>query len=83
LSFQEKKVWQFLPVINNSRKKSWQKMKQKITIAKANLFQIPLERVIDWDHPLVQLSREFDWDGIRGEIALNFCDSNSRPRADT
>ncbi|MEN9672414.1 MAG: hypothetical protein RL553_679, partial [Planctomycetota bacterium] len=42
-------------------------MKPKITKAKANLFQIPLERVIDSDHPLVQLSREFDWDGIRGE----------------
>ena len=60
-----------MPVINHTRKESWQKMKPKITKAKANLFQLPLERVIDLDHPLVQLSREFDWDGIRGEITLN------------
>ena len=72
-----------MPVINHPRKESWQKMKPKITKAKANLFQLPLERVIDLDHPLVQLSREFDWDGIRGEIAVNFCDSNGRPGADT
>ncbi len=58
-------------------------MKPKITKAKANLFQIPLERVIDQEHPLVQLSREFDWEEIRREIAVNFCDSNGKPEADT
>ena len=58
-------------------------MKPKITKAKANLFQLPLERVIDLDHPLVQLSREFDWEEIRHEIAVNFCDTNGRPGADT
>jgi IS5 family transposase len=58
-------------------------MKPKITKDKADLFQIPLERVIDLEHPLVQLSREFDWEGIRGEIAVNFCDGNGRPGSDT
>ena len=54
-------MWSNLPRINNPCKESWQKMKPKITKDKADLFQIPLERVIDQDHPLVQLSREFDW----------------------
>lgn len=72
-----------MPGKNKCGKESWQKMKPKITKDKANLFQIPLERVIDLEHPLVQLSREFDWEGIRGEIAVNFCDGNGRPGADT
>lgn len=72
-----------MPVIKENPKESWQKMKPKITKDKANLFQIPLERVIDQEHPLVQLSREFDWEGIREEIAVKFCGTNGRPGADT
>ena len=34
---------------NNPRKESWQKIKPKITKAKANLFQLPLE-LIAWLH---------------------------------
>ena len=47
-------------------------MKPKITKDKADFFQLPLEWVINQEHPLVQLSREFERGKIRREIAVNF-----------
>ena len=58
-------------------------MKPKITIDKLNLFQIFLEHVTDPGHSLFQLSSDFYWEGICGEIAVIFCDGNAKLGADT
>jgi hypothetical protein len=48
-----------------------------------DLFHVALGRVINPDHPLARLSKEFDWELIRSEIEPSFCDTNCRPGTDT
>ena len=57
-------------------------MTPRRTDASPDLFGISLAQVINLDHPLVRLTSEFDWEGIRREIEPSFCDANGRPRAD-
>jgi len=57
-------------------------MTPKRTDASPDLFGVSLVQVINMDHPLVRLSSEFDWEGIRREIEPSFCDANGRPGAD-
>jgi IS5 family transposase len=57
-------------------------MTPKRTDASPDLFGISLAQVINLDHPLVRLTSEFDWEGIRREIEPSFCDANGRPGAD-
>ena len=57
-------------------------MTPRRTDASPDLFGISLAQVINLDHPLVRLTSEFDWEGIRREIEPSFCDANGRPGAD-
>jgi IS5 family transposase len=57
-------------------------MTPKRTDASADLFGFSLVQLINLDHPLVRLSYEFDWEGIRREIEPSFCDANGRAVAD-
>jgi hypothetical protein len=51
-------------------------MTPRRTDASPDLFGISLAQVINLDHPLVRLTSEFDWEGIRREIEPSFCDAN-------
>ena len=63
-------------------RKAGKKMTPKRTESNPDLFEISLVQVINLNHPLVKLSSEFDWEGIRREIEPSFCDVNGRPGAD-
>ena len=52
-------------------------MTPRRTDASPDLFGISLAKVINLDHPLVRLTSEFDWEGIRREIEPSFCDANT------
>ncbi len=57
-------------------------MTSKRTDGTPDLFDTPLAKMINLNHPLVKLAATFDWEGIRREIEPVFCDSNGRPAAD-
>lgn len=48
-----------------------------------DLFRIELDRIIDSSHPLVQLSREVDWERLAEVFGGTYCENNGRPASST
>ena len=48
-----------------------------------DLFQVELERIIDWNHPLVKLSKQINWNEFDQAFASSFCEDNGRPGCST
>ncbi len=56
-------------------------MTPKRTDASPDPFGVSLEKVINLNHPLLQVASDLDWEGIRREMEPFFCDTKGRPRA--
>jgi len=57
--------------------------KSEITNRQKDLYRIELEKIIDFDHSLVKLSKAVDWEAMDETFGAFFCLDNGRPAVPT